>query len=420
MSAPIIVARGLGKTFVTRTQTAASLKEMVVRNKLGRGERIVHRALHDLNFSIEPGHSFAVVGNNGSGKSTLLRLIAGIGLPTEGTLEVRGRVAAMIELGAGFHAELTGMENIFLQGSIVGLSRAQILERLDAIVEFSELERFIHTPIKRYSSGMLVRLGFAIAVHSGAEILLLDEILAVGDGYFQAKCLRAIDRLRDEGRTIFFVSHNLEQVEMVADSVLWLERGAQKKIGPADEVLDELFDLTQQAVMEISRNVTDEHEDSLSRRHSIVVPSMQISARAARLLDVTLLDRDGKPERRFETREPIDVRVRIEVTEPLPEGIELTVSAGSIQGAHVFHVERALPECTEPGRFEIDIALRDLPLLPGRYVLTVSLTRPGRPADWYDLHLRLYTFTLRNPGARLRHYEETLVAPPGAFLPKPR
>jgi ABC-type polysaccharide/polyol phosphate transport system ATPase subunit len=194
-------------------------------------------ALQDLSFTVEPGESVAVIGRNGSGKSTLLGLLARVYRPTKGVARAIGRVAPLLELGAGFHPDLTGRENIFLNGAVLGLTRREIEAHLDDILGFSELEEFIDTPLKTYSSGMQMRLGFAVAVQMRPDILLVDEVLAVGDEAFQHKCYRQIERFQKEGRTILFVSHDLEAVKKVAPRTLWIHQGRLKEDGPTSQVV---------------------------------------------------------------------------------------------------------------------------------------------------------------------------------------
>lgn len=412
---PIIEARDLGKTYVTHRSGVTSLKETIVRNYFRRGERIEHHALSGVHFSVPRGSSFAVVGGNGSGKSTLLRLIAGITEPTSGTLEVRGRVAAMIELGAGFHPDLTGMENIFLQCSIQGMPRERIFGKLDAILDFAELGEFIHTPVKRYSTGMLVRLGFSIAWHSDADIILLDEILAVGDGYFQAKTMRAIESLRDQGKTIFFVSHTLEQVEAVADHVLWLEQGRMRMIGDAEEVLDAVFDHTQDAVRRVSTAAAAQSREAVNVRSSIAFPSIQTEGREARILAVRFFAADGTENRRLSCDEAFTIEVRYEVLQPLPAPLSLNISFGSAGGMHALHVEQRDGLSGEPGIYTARMAFDRATVHAGRYAVTVSLADATDASKWFDLHLRLYTLTFREPGSRIGHFDMTMTRPPGAF-----
>jgi len=418
VSEPIIVARDLGKSFTRRRTKSASLKEMVVKNHFDLGEMVTWNALQDISFEVERGRSFAVVGHNGSGKSTLLRLIAGIAAPTAGTLEVRGRVAAMLELGAGFHPELTGMENIFLLCSIHGLSREDILARLDSITSFCELDRFLHTPAKRYSTGMLVRLGFAVAMHVDADIVLLDEVLAVGDGYFQTKCLRAIDRMRDQGKTVFIVSHNHVLVESIAERVLWLDHGRQRMMGAAEDVLDAVFDDMQEGVRRVSQTVHEGSESELTLRDSVAVARFHGKGSEARIARVRLLSPEGTETRRFDLGRPVTLELDIDVRVPLPRGMSLSVSFGSATGGHAAHFEEheaTRPLAETPGRYRIRVQFPTLRLFAGRYVITVVLAEPQDSLKWYDLHLRMYPITMRHPGERIRHYEEALLPLAGRF-----
>lgn len=194
-------------------------------------------ALHDISFEVKKGESLGVIGKNGAGKSTLLGLIAGVIKPTHGRVLVESRVFPMLELGAGFHPELTGRENILLKGVLMGCTRKQVRDRLDAIIDFSELNNFVDQPIRTYSSGMLARLGFSVVAHLNPEILLMDEILAVGDKDFQAKCLNKIREFRKEAVTMIFVSHMMADVQMVCDNVIWLENHEINMLGSAEDVI---------------------------------------------------------------------------------------------------------------------------------------------------------------------------------------
>lgn len=194
-------------------------------------------ALQDVALEVSPGEALGIIGANGSGKSTLLKLLAGVTYPTRGLVEVRGRVGPLIEVGAGIHPELTGRENIHLYGTIIGLRRQEILQKFDAIVAFSELEKFLDVPVKRYSSGMKIRLGFSIAAHADPDILLVDEVLAVGDAAFQRKCLDKITSMLDSGTTILYVSHELSALERLCPQALWLDAGAVREVGASPDVV---------------------------------------------------------------------------------------------------------------------------------------------------------------------------------------
>ncbi len=232
-----IQAIHLTKEFKLSHQPYSSLKGLLLSFLPKRVERMT--ALRNLNFTISKGETVALIGRNGSGKSTLLGIIARVYLPTSGQICVNGRVAPLLELGAGFHPDLTGIENIFFNGVILGLTRKQVAERLPQIVEFAELEEYIDAPVRTYSSGMLMRLGFAVASHVDADILLVDEVLAVGDARFQQKCYQKIQQFQQEGRTILFVSHDMEAVRQVAGRAIWLDEGTIRADGETETVVQQ-------------------------------------------------------------------------------------------------------------------------------------------------------------------------------------
>ncbi len=244
----IITVDQVSKRYRLSQLGAKSFREEVVR--LGR--RLVARrtpveteefyALRDVSFEIERGEAVGFIGPNGSGKSTILKLLARIVYPTRGRVAVRGSVASLIEVGAGFHPELTGRENIFLYGSIMGMKQAEVRAGFDSIIDFAELQRFIDTPVKRYSSGMYVRLGFAVAAHINPGVLLLDEVLAVGDASFQSKCMRRIEELRRDRMTIVFVSHDMTAVRRLCDRVFFLRNGEIRASGAPGEVIGNYYD----------------------------------------------------------------------------------------------------------------------------------------------------------------------------------
>jgi ABC-type polysaccharide/polyol phosphate transport system ATPase subunit len=230
-----IRARGLGRRFEIRATPTRSIKEVLLRKHVPKKRELW--ALRDVDLAISPGEAFGIVGENGSGKSTLLKLLAGIFAPTEGELQVGGQVGALLELGAGFHPDFTGVENVYLNAAIYGLKRSYVDKRIDEIIAFAELEEFAHMPVKTYSSGMFTRLGFSVAVHVDPDIVLLDEVLAVGDEAFQQKCFTRIWDLKQRGRTIIFVSHDAGAVERLCDRVILLEHGRILEEGTPQAVL---------------------------------------------------------------------------------------------------------------------------------------------------------------------------------------
>lgn len=245
MSNSAVVVDGLWKSFRLYREKNQYLKSTLLTGKRARYEEFW--ALKDVSFIIPEGSTFGIIGTNGSGKSTLLKCLTGILSPDKGNISTNGDVAALLELGAGFHPDLTGRENIFLNGAILGMTNKQIEQRYDDIVEFSELGRFIDTPVKNYSSGMTVRLGFSIAINVDPEILVIDEVLAVGDESFQQKCREKIEDFRQRGKTIILVSHGLSDVANICDQVAWLDQGQLRDIGPAVEIVSKYNALSHHA-----------------------------------------------------------------------------------------------------------------------------------------------------------------------------
>lgn len=239
MSEPVIKFEGVSKSYPLYHHMLGGFKHFLF--NLPKGIRAMRHsqfeALRDISFEVYPGESFGLIGRNGAGKSTTLGLIAGVLKPSKGEVTVRGRISPLLELGAGFHPDLTGRENIVLNGVLMGLTRAQVLERIDQIIAFADLGEFIDQPIRIYSSGMLTRLGFAVVAHLDPEVLLVDEVLAVGDVPFQKKCLAKMASFKERGVTMVFVSHGLKDVESVCDRVAWIDNHTVRAIGSAAEVV---------------------------------------------------------------------------------------------------------------------------------------------------------------------------------------
>lgn len=234
MTEPAVSVRGLGKKFRLYHERNQSLKSALMRRRVSKHEDFW--ALRDISFDVPEGSNFALIGSNGSGKSTLLKCLAKIYWPDEGEITSRGRVASLLEVGSGFHPELSGRENIFLNGSILGMSRKEVAKKFDDIVEFSEVGHFIDQPVKSYSSGMYVRLGFSVAIHVQPDVLVVDEILAVGDASFQEKSRAKFDELHSQGKTVILVSHSLDTVVDMCDQAVWIEKGELRETGSAEGV----------------------------------------------------------------------------------------------------------------------------------------------------------------------------------------
>lgn len=237
-----IEVKDLYKNFTVYYDKANTIKERLIR--LGKGKKEEREILKNINLEIKKGEIVALIGVNGSGKSTLLKLMTKIIYPTKGTIETHGKLTSLLELGAGFHPDFSGRENIYFNASIFGLTRKEIDERLEQIIEFSELGSFIDNPVRTYSSGMYMRLAFSVAINVDAEILLIDEILSVGDEHFQEKCFKKIEELKAEGKTIVFVTHAMGSVRRFCTRAVWLHQGVIKKDGKVDEVIEEYVKTT--------------------------------------------------------------------------------------------------------------------------------------------------------------------------------
>jgi len=232
-----IEVKNMSKDFILFGDKANTLKERIIR--FGKNKREVRNVLNNINLKINKGETVALIGVNGSGKSTLLKLITKIIYPSKGNIKVNGKLSSLLELGAGFHPDFSGRENIYFNASIFGLTKKEIDNRIDKIIEFSELGEFIDTPVRTYSSGMYMRLAFSVAINVDADILLIDEILAVGDQHFQDKCLNKMLELKKQGKTMVFVSHSKESVEFLCDRAVWLSEGKIKMDGKTPDVLEE-------------------------------------------------------------------------------------------------------------------------------------------------------------------------------------
>lgn len=367
----IIRIENVSKRFVIRKEK--SLKERVV--NFGRSN--LHKddfwALQEVDLEISTGSTVGLIGPNGSGKSTLLKMISGIMQPTAGSVHLRGRLAALLELGAGFHPDLTGRENVYLNASILGLSKKQTDRHFDAMVEFSGIEPFIDTQVKFYSSGMYVRLAFAVAVHVDPDILLVDEVLAVGDEQFQRKCLERIRGFQHEGRTIVLVTHGLDQVAEFCDRAVVLEHGRVAADGTPREALKVLradFESTRQEEVERARKVSDE---------PVARPRAQFTGIALRS------DSGATGHPSLKRGEGLTVAVELDATTPLEDweiGIGIATPLGTaLYGTNTKLLEVRLPRQVGTGRFEFHLG--ELALGEGDYSVQASLTG----SDGTEIHI---------------------------------
>jgi lipopolysaccharide transport system ATP-binding protein len=356
----------------------------------GRARHTVFPALQDVTFEVERGETVGIIGQNGAGKSTLLKLLCGVTRPSSGTLEARGHIASILELGTGFHPDFSGRDNAALNAAILGLTPAQVRERLPAILEFSELGTFLDRPVKTYSSGMYMRLAFSVAVNVDPDILVIDEALAVGDGHFQKKCVDKIREFQEQGRTILFCSHALYYVSSICRRTLWLDHGTMMRYGPSLDVVHDY----ETFLLERDRQVAAEGEPQPERPPTPV-----------RFRDITVCDRSGAPRDLFARGEDIHLRIRIHSDDPA-QPVHLIVgihrSADDLQcfavGTHADGIE----PLSGREEYELVVRLEDVPLLRGDYsiiafagdenAITVFDRRDVRPAfsmagDRYEIGL---------------------------------
>jgi ABC-2 type transport system ATP-binding protein len=373
----------VSKKFRLYHERNQALKAAIMRRRRARYEEFW--ALRDVSFDIPEGTTFGLIGENGSGKSTLLKCMANILRPDKGNIEVNGKVSALLELGAGFHQELSGRENVYLNGAILGLSKKQITDRFDEIVGFAGLEQFVDTPVKNYSSGMYLRLGFSVAINVEPDVLLIDEILAVGDAEFQQKCAEKFAELRESGKTIVIVSHALETIRNFCDQVALLDHGHVRAIGPSSQVIDDYL----QGVH------IDRTGGSQGARHG----SGEI-----RIEQVQLLDANGKPTTRTRTGDAVTLRLEFATTEPVERPV-FGFGIGRIDGVGVTGPNmkdyEAVPEKLD-GRGFVDYRIDWLPLLPGTYDVNVSVF-DFNIARQYDgrVHALRFDVDRGEPGERL-------------------
>jgi len=384
----VIRVRDVSKQFALRKDK--SLKERLVNARRSKEHAESFWALRDIDLTFLDGSTTGLIGHNGSGKSTLLKIIGGILTPTTGFVERRGRLAALLELGAGFHGDLTGRENVYLNAAILGLTRKQTDAYFDEIVDFSGIEEFIDTQVKFYSSGMYVRLAFSVAVHVDPEILLVDEVLSVGDEPFQRKCLDRIRRFQREGRTIVFVSHGLDQVRQLCDRAVLLDHGRMLVDGTPTEAVRAFRDLNQAAEESSGDDVDVAH----------------LGNRRVTLSDVAVVDPGGQPVRTIRSGEPVTITLRVETATPLDDwivGIALEDSGGQVVWGSNSDMQGAvLPELA-PGVHEVAVCFPGVPLSEGVYQVTVAAASTGNRTVFHRVN-RVATFRVVTS-----HYEDGTV-----------
>ena len=407
----------------------ATLKSALLSGSVLRDLRpdAVFEALKGVSFDVPAGKTFGVVGRNGSGKSTMLKLIAGIGKPTSGSVRVEGRVSALIELGAGFHPEISGRENVYINGMMLGLSRREIGRRFDDIVRFAELEEFIDAPVKTYSSGMYMRLGFAVAINVDPDVLLVDEVLAVGDEGFTHKCLDKFADFRRRGRTVLLVTHSLDLVTRFCDEALWLDGGVVKAQGDPKRVIDAyLMDVAGAENRQLAESdaavAKGGSEDPPLR--TVVEADLQVGPRSAnpespipnpdqprdmfqaaegrwgsREVEITAVDlvgAGGEPSHVFQSGERVEIRLRVRADHAVSD-FAFGIGLFSAEGVCCYGTNTRIEGATAGelfGEGEVRFVIEALDLVDGTYKLDVAVHRQdGVP---YDYHRLLYTFRVKS------------------------
>ncbi len=424
MSLAIDIDR-VSKRFTIQSEQARSLKERVVRRGRRAGTAVPFWALQDVTLAIDQGETIGMLGHNGSGKSTLLKLVGGIMKPTSGLIRTRGRVASLLELGAGFHPELTGRENIYLNGAILGVTRRDLDRRLDDIIEFAELEQFIDTQVRSYSSGMYVRLGFAVAINVDPDVLLVDEVLAVGDENFQRKCMERVHQLQREGRTIVVVSHAVDEQRRLCDRIAVLDRGllvAFDKPGEAIRVFREhmLEHQFERRAIEEARAEAAVAEEATrgaaamgdaAALGDLAASSMSLThgraQEARRNLKVRItgvdIDYPERESRRYLLPgEPLSIRVTFDASEPIDDAVFGLGVFDSRDGRPLYGINTQIagadvPVLNGPGHVSFDI--ESVPLLDGTYQLTIGIhsVDEGTVYDWSE---QRHFFEVMNPDRR--------------------
>jgi lipopolysaccharide transport system ATP-binding protein len=398
---------GVWEEFTLHHDKRTTFKDFLI--NLKRADYSTFWALKDVSFDIEEGDVFGIIGENGSGKSTLLKCISGIIPPTKGEIRVHGKISPLLELGAGFQPNLTGRENIYLNASILGAPRKEIMEREQEIIDFAELEEFIDTPIRNYSSGMKVRLGFAVAINVNPDILLMDEVLAVGDESFQAKCFEKLDEYRKKGTTIVLVSHSLSQVGRLCNKVAWIDKGELRATGKTEKVIDAYLKQVQdkqEQTLAKAHAVTDEtHNTPKAKPEPAPTPIRQQGSTPGRwgtgealITSVKFYDKNQQERHVFETGKTMVIELSYETRRIILEpffGIALFTD----KGERVFGLisPSSLSKIEKTGSLRLNIP--KLTLLRGKYLVSIALRGDNKRAH-YDFHDRLYEVEVKSPRAK--------------------
>jgi len=401
-----VVLEDVHKRYRTYRARYRSLKEIAIHRRLGAWED--HWALQGLSLEVQPGSTLGLVGPNGAGKSTVLKLMARILAPDRGRVTLRGRVSALIELGAGFQLEYTGRENVYLNASLLGMTRSETDRRFADIVAFSELEEYIDSPVRTYSSGMYMRLGFSVAIHVDPELMLVDEILAVGDESFQRKCYDWLEAFQVRGGTLVMVSHNLAAIREMCTQAAWIGRGRLLRLGDSSSVVNAYLD-------EVREDRWESERERLAGRSAADLPAVELG-------EVRLLDGQARPVEELASGEPLTVEIPYRVNRRLETpvfGVALLRNDGVyVYGSNTAVDGLRLPPL-EPGPGRLSLHYSGLDLLSGTYLLTVSVFAATKlHATPVDVHAERYRFRVvsekHDQGlVRLEHHWQLPAARPG-------
>lgn len=386
----VIQIQNLSKMYKLYEKPSDRLKESLGLSRKKRYKE--HYALRDVNFDIEEGECVGIIGTNGSGKSTILKIITGVLSPTEGEVKVDGRISALLELGAGFNMEYTGLENIYLNGTMIGFTEKEIDERLDAILEFADIGDFIHQPVKMYSSGMFVRLAFAVAINIDPEILIVDEALSVGDVFFQAKCYHKFEEFKEQGKTILFVSHDLGSIARYCDRVILLNKGNKLDEGSPKAMVDMYKQLlVNQDPVKQKEGGQEGQQENWREGFQVNPDTLEYGEKQAEIIDYTVLDVNGRQSNTIEKGTTFRIKMKVHFNEDIQEPI-MAFTFKNVQGTEITGTntmyEKVSVEHPEAGRECIVTFEQKMNLQGGEYLLSFGCT--GYRDGEFTVFHRLY------------------------------
>lgn len=398
MSENVITVNHISKVYKLYDRPIHRLKEAMSVTK--KSYHRDHFALEDINFDIKKGECVGIIGTNGSGKSTLLKIITGVLNPTSGTYEVNGKISALLELGAGFNMEYTGIENIYLNGTMMGFSDAEMDKKIDSIISFAEIGEFIYQPVKTYSSGMFARLAFAVAINVEPDILIVDEALSVGDIFFQAKCYQKFNEFKEKGKTILFVSHDMSSILKYCDRCVLINKGHQVSVGKTSEVVDiykkilvnQYGEAEQEEVQEDKPSFDDEKEGTMWKDKMLVNPNIvDYGGKEAEIIDFAVVNNYGEISNSIYKGEKFSIRMKIKFHKDVERPI-FAITIKDIKGTEITGTNTMLEECNlEKGKAGETVAVQFeqmMDLQGGQYLLSLGCT--GYEVEEFVVYNRLY------------------------------